>query len=146
MNTVLIRSYYTQRPSRVTVGFFKPSLTQQQFKDECDINHIMQRYRDTGFLVDPLQKVTAKPQFGDFSTEADFMEAQNVIVRARENFEALPSHVRKEFGNDPARMLAFLEKESNYARAVELGLVEKRPDPPPTPPAQQVSAEGTAAI
>lgn len=144
--TTLIRSVYNQRPGRVLVEFTEPSLTQQQFKDECDINHIMQRYRDTGFLVDPLQKVTAKPQFGDFSTVADFMEAQNVIVRARENFEALPSQVRKEFGNDPARMLAFLEQESNYARAVELGLVEKRPDPPSEPPAQQVSAEGTATF
>ena len=133
---VLIRSVYNQRPSRVQVEFVEPSLTQQQFKDECDITHIMVRYRETGFLTDPLKPGTVKPQFGDFSTAADFMEAQNIIVRARENFEALPSHVREEFGNDPARMLSFLEKESNYERAVELGLVEKRPD--------QVSAEGTA--
>lgn len=143
MDKVLIRSIYNQRPGRVQVEFTEPSLTQQQFKDECDINHIMQRYRETGFLTDPLRPATAKPQFGDFSTVADFMEAQNIIVRARENFEALPSMVRQEFGNDPARMLAFLENESNYERAVELGLVKKRPD---LPPAQQVSAEGTATL
>lgn len=139
--SVLIRSVYKQRPGRILVEFKEDSLTQQQFKDECDINHIMQRYRETGFLTDPLKPGTARPQFGDFSTAADFMEAQNIIVRARENFEALPSQVRDEFGNDPVRMLAFLENESNYERAVELGLVEKRPDPPPAP---QVSAEGAA--
>lgn len=143
--TVLIRSYYVQRPGRVVVGFTQPSLTQQHFRDECDINHIMARYRETGFLVDPMQKATAKPQFGDFSTVSDFMQAQNIIATARENFDALPSNVRERFANNPALMLSFLEKEDNYEEAVKLGLVEKRPEPPVSsmPPTPAVSAEST---
>lgn len=142
---ILIRSYYIQRPGRVVCSFRDPSLTQQHFKDECDINHIMKRYRETGMLVDPLQRATAKPQFGDFSTAFDFMEAQNIIARARENFDALPSHLRERFGNNPAAMLSFLENESNYEEAVKLGLLEKRPEPVQStpPPAPQVSTAGT---
>lgn len=143
--TVLIRSYYVQRPGRVTTMFREPSLTQQHFRDECDINHIMARYRETGFLVNPMQRATAKPQFGDFSTVSDFMTAQNTIAQARENFDALPSNIRERFGNNPASMLAFLENESNYEEAVKLGLVEKRPEPasPSDQPAPPVSAAGT---
>lgn len=146
--TVLIRSYYVQRPGRVVVGFTQPSLTQQHFRDECDINHIMARYRETGFLVDPMQKATAKPQFGDFSTVSDFMQAQNIIAHARENFDALPSNLRERFANNPAQMLSFLENESNYEEAVKLGLVEKRPESvvpsaSSTPPTPAGSAEST---
>lgn len=142
---IVIRSYYRQRPGRVTVSFTLPSLAQQHFKEECDINHIMKRYRETGMLVDPLQKATAKPQFGDFSTSFDFMEAQNIVARARESFDAMPSNIRERFGNNPAAMLAFMENEENYEEAVKLGLVEKRPDPTPspTPSASPISATGT---
>lgn len=140
------RTLYRNPPSRVVQESFKPSLTQQHFKDECDINHIMRRYRETGFLTDPLAQPTAKPMFGDFSTAFDFHEAQNTIARANEAFAALPSSVRKRFANDPGAFLAFMEDERNIDEAVRLGLVEKPPvpQPTPTPPAQQGSGEATA--
>ena len=144
------RTLYSNPPSRVVTDNFDPSLTQQHFKDECDINNIMRRYRETGYLVDPLvqAKATAKPMFGDFSTAYDFHEAQNTIARANEAFAALPSVVRERFANDPARMLAFIEDERNVDEAVKLGLLEKRPsvvDQVVVPPAdQQVNTEGIA--
>lgn len=140
---VLIRSYYHQRPGRVVCSFYAPSLTQQHFRDECDINQIMKRYRETGLLVDPMQRATAKPQFGDFSTEFDFMQAQNIIATARENFDALPSNIRERFGNNPASMLAFMEDEGNYDEAVKLGIVQARPEPSTPPPTESVSGGAT---
>ena len=149
----VFRSAYRTPPGRVQVSFKQPSLTQQHFKDECDINQIMNRYRETGFLVDPLARPTEKLQFGDFSTPFDYMEAMNTVVRANEAFAGLPANLRKRFNNDPAELLAFVSDESNVDEAVKLGLMEKRPsavvDQPTVvdpPPAQQVSAGGTAAI
>lgn len=141
--TESFRTPYTNPPSRVPSDNFDSSLTQQHFKDECDINHIMRRYRETGFLVDPLKRQTVKPQFGDFSTAFDFHAAQNVIASANEAFAALPSEVRKRFANDPGQFLAFMEDERNMDEAVKLGLVDK-PASQVVPPPQEVSSEGTA--
>lgn len=102
-----------------------PSLTQQQFKEECDINNIIARYETTGLLTDPLHPGTRMPQFGDFSNVPDYLHAQTIIARTREAFEALPSKIRDRFDNDPAQMLEFLQDESNREEAVKLGLIDK---------------------
>lgn len=101
-----------------------PSLTQQQFKEECDINNIIARYETTGLLTDPLHPGTRMPQFGDFSNVPDYLHAQTIIARTREAFEALPSKIRDRFDNDPAQMLEFLQDESNREEAVKLGFIE----------------------
>lgn len=107
-----------------------PSLTQQHFRDEADINHIISRYENTGFLTDPLLPPTNVPQFGDYCDVADFQTAQNIIAHSMQAFDALPAHIRKRFNNDPATMLAFLEKEENRDDAIKLGLVQERsPEP-----------------
>lgn len=102
-----------------------PSLTQQQFKEECDINNIIARYETTGLLTDPLHPGTRMPQFGDFSNVPDYLHAQTIIARTREAFEALPSKIRDRFDNDPAQMLEFLQDESNREEAVKLGFIDK---------------------
>ena len=102
-----------------------PSLTQQQFKEECDINNIIARYETTGLLTDPLHPGTRIPQFGDFSNVPDYLHAQTIIARTREAFEALPSKIRDRFDNDPAQMLEFLQDESNREEAVKLGFIDK---------------------
>lgn len=104
---------------------FDESMTQQHFKDECDINSIIRRYQKTGFLVDPTVPVSREPQFGDFSVEQDFLQAQTLIAHASQAFDELPSYLRKRFNNNPADMLAFLEDESNREEAVKLGLVSQ---------------------
>ena len=145
----VFRSAYRNPPDRLSLTFSQPSLTQQHFKDECDINNIFNRYRETGFLTDPLARPTEQLQYGDFSTPFDYMAAMNTVVRANEAFADLPSHLRKRFNNDPAELLAFVSDESNVDEAVKLGLMEKRPsavEQPSVvvPPAhQQVSPEGT---
>jgi phage internal scaffolding protein len=108
-------------------------MTQQHFKDESDINTIMSKYQRTGFLVDPLVAVSSRPEFGDFSTMSDFMDAQNVIAEANQLFAELPSSIRKRFNNDPAEMLYFLGEPDNKDEAIKLGLVNA-PAPPPRAP------------
>lgn len=102
-----------------------PSLTQQSFKDECDINNIMARFEATGVLPDnPFE-----PRFGDTTMLPDFHAAQNIIAQANETFAALPAKVRERFQNDPAQYLAFFSDADNHDEAVKLGLV----NPPQAP-------------
>lgn len=119
----VIRSMYDGNRVKVALSCGK-SMTQQHFKDECDINCIMDKYAVTGYLVDPLKVVTAKPQFGDFTAVPDYQTAQNIIVEGREAFEALPARIRKYFDNDPALYLSFISDGDNLDEAIKMGLVD----------------------
>ena len=133
-----IRNLYTGRKKVVTVNKEK-TRTQQQFADSQNINNIMGKFKRTGILGNPLQAGQRNAQFGDFSSGADFLEAQNTIIRAQESFMDLPSSIRKRFSNNPAELLTFLNDEKNLEEAQQLGLVEK-PDeiPPKTEPVEPV--------
>jgi phage internal scaffolding protein len=99
----------------------EPSLAQQHFKDECDINTILERFNVTGMLPDaPLS-----PRYGDFSGIGDYHSAMNRVIAARNEFAALPAQIRARFDNDPAKLIEFIEDESNRSEAEELGLIEK---------------------
>lgn len=122
--TTRIYSCYDPPPGVDTVNL-EPSLTQQHFADECDINNIIERYVNTGVLGDPLNPGSVSPQFGDFSTSYDFHAAQTLIVQAEQAFDALPAAIRNRFHNDPGELLAFLEDESNREEAINLGIVQR---------------------
>jgi phage internal scaffolding protein len=99
----------------------EPSLAQQHYKDECDINTILQKFNITGLLPQsPLS-----PRYGDFSGIGDYHTALNRVIAAQDEFEGLPAQIRARFDNDPANLIEFLGNENNRAEAEELGLVEK---------------------
>lgn len=115
------------RRRRVAIAFDPVSKTQQQFKDECDVNNIVAKHAENGTLEEYLSEAAAlRPgSYGDFSDQASFMEAQEIIIRAQSQFDALPAKVRERFQNDPAKFLAFMEDENNADEAFRLGLLQK---------------------
>lgn len=119
-----------------------PSLAQQQFKDECDINTILERFNVTGQLpVSPLQ-----PQFGDFSGITDYQTALNAVLDAQESFDALPARVRERFANDPAAFVDFCLDAANRDEMKALGLIEGAPEgvnKSPTEAGQAEAAQGS---
>lgn len=113
----------------------EPTLAQQQYKDETDINYIVKQYGVTGQLPVAIKA----PVYGDFSTVVDYHTAQNAIRAAQESFMALPSEVRARFGNDPQALVEFCSDDANAAEMAELGLVDGPPPdlsgtPAPNPP------------
>lgn len=117
--------------------------TKQSFKDECDINKILDRWKATG-LIDRLQG--GPPTYGDFTNVDDYLSACVNIKAAEDSFATLPSDTRAKFYNNPALLLRFLDDPENAQEAVELGLmaapatpepaeVPSPPAPEPTPPA-----------
>lgn len=112
------------------------SMTQQQFKEEVDINTIVARFGLTGELPENLRM----PVSGDFTKVGDFQSAMQMVREAEEAFMELPGHVRARFHNDPQRLIEFIEDDANRDEAQKLGLVVpptvpvKAPDVKPSPP------------
>ena len=97
-------------------------MTQQQFKEECDVNNILAKYRKTG-LVTHLSKHQGK--FGDFSSLEDYQTSIGKIQEAQQSFLQLPSELRSKFENDPAKLIEFLSDANNDEEAVKYGLKVK---------------------
>lgn len=96
-----------------------PSLAQQSFKEETDINTIVDRFMKTGVLPDPVRM----PQYVDYEGVFDFQSAMNVVRQADENFMKMDAKVRARFHNSPQEFLEFFANPENHAEAVRLGLV-----------------------
>lgn len=93
--------------------------TQQSFAEECDINVIVRRI---GIGNDVPQNLHMVMQ-GDFTEVTDYQSAMNLLVAARESFDAQPAAVRSRFDNDPAKFVDFTSKRENFEEAVKFGLV-----------------------
>lgn len=95
-----------------------PSMTHQNFKDDCDINTIVKRFGVTG----QLPQVSA-PQYGDFTGVEDYRTALHAVMEAEDRFMMLPATVRERFHNNPQELLEFCADRSNIEEAKKLGLV-----------------------
>lgn len=100
--------------------------TQQHFKQECDINTLVERF-GIGYSMPQGLRM---PQYGDFSHISNFHEALNQIAAARETFDALPAYLRDRFHNDPGRFVDFAIDPKNVPELEKLGLI-KSPEMPP---------------
>lgn len=114
-------------------------LTQQQFKEECDMNRIVERAMKG---IPPRFLAKGTPRYGDFSNVPDLQGAYDLIGRAHEAFMALPAALRKELGNDPAQLQHIT---SDQVERYKLGKPkEEVVTPPPTPtPSQPAPGSST---
>lgn len=110
------------------------SLTQKEFKDQCDINHQIALYTRNGQPLPPWPKDFDYDQVQDIN--ATYVDAISSIQVVEDAFEQLPAAVRSRFENDPLKMAAFLADQANLSEAYELGLVNN-PPPASIPPAEQ---------
>jgi len=99
----------------------EPSLTQQHFTEDANINTIVQRALKTGTLGDVTN--ARQPIFGDF-TSTDYQEMRNHIADVTQQFEALPAKIRARFSNDPIQLLRFVNDPRNLAESAKLGFIK----------------------
>lgn len=99
----------------------EPTMTQQQFKDECDINNIVKKFNTTGQFT---HLTSRTGQYADFSLITDYQDMLQTVQYAQEAFGSLPAEVRAQFRNDPGNLLQFIQDEKNYEKAQELGLLD----------------------
>lgn len=123
--------------------FTQPSLTEQSFGFETDINNIVSRA-----VSSSLPSNTQSPLFGGKFSPDSYNEALNLVAEAKSQFESLPSNIRAEFDNDPSKLLAFVQDDSNYDKAVKLGLIDKAKvnDIPVIPNPSEVTTEASKPV
>lgn len=95
-----------------------PSLTQQSFASEADINTIVDRFMKSGVLPTP----SVMPQYIDFEGVFDYHSAMNVVRQADEAFMRLDARTRARFNNSPQLFLEFFADPANSEEAIRLGL------------------------
>lgn len=108
----------------VTVKCEEPSLAQQNFKDEVDINHLLEKFKVTGQLPPAVRL----PSYGDFTGVNDYQSAMNALNTARDAFMELPAQMRSEFGNDPQKFLEYCSDPKNADDLVKRGLAVRPPE------------------
>lgn len=116
--------------------------TKQEFKDECQIQNIINKYHKTGMITH-----LAKHQgdYGDFSKITSYQDAVMAVMDAEQTFSELPANIRSEFQNDPGKLLAFVEDDKNYDKAVELGLLKKVEQAKQSAASQELTQDKKAA-
>ena len=139
--TPFLRTPYNFDPDQnsIETGTSCPeeTLAQQQFRDECDINTILEKFGVTGMVPTNVRQ----PLREDFVEAMDYQSALNALMEAEASFMEMPAKLRAEFDNDPGKFIDFFEREENRDRAIQLGLINKPADaaiqgavPPPVPP------------
>jgi len=114
------RTLYTETSRAQDLSAFEPSRTQQQFKEECDINRIVTQSMKNG--LSPFREPDPR-LYADFSEPQDLQESMHVVNHAKQQFASLPSKVRERFGNSPEKFLAFVGDPENVREMVKLGLM-----------------------
>lgn len=117
----------------------EPSLTRQEFKDECDINSLMARYE--GHVTGgPGNLMPAEPMYIDFANlPQDLMGYLAFMDDAQAAFMSLPAMVRREFDNSPHEFVAFASDPGNLDQMRTWGLAapakpSAEPAASPAPP------------
>lgn len=115
---------------RVQKVFSKPSLTRQEFKQDCDLALLLKKFGRTPEGQAALRNASGYAQnarFADVSAVPDFRAARDIINAAQADFMALPAIVRRRFNNDAAEFLDFVQDPKNLDEARSLGLCKPAP-------------------
>lgn len=106
---------------RVQIQFGKHSMCKQSHAKEADINYIVKKYHKTGVLEHWRKN---EPEYG-FANSETFHQSMNIITKAQNMFDELPSNAREYFNHSPANFLDFVnDPATNISKMRELGLAE----------------------
>ncbi len=102
----------------------EPQKAKQEFKEECDVNTIVDMYKRGA----PLPVQIRPGQFADVSDLGDYKTALETVMEAEEVWNTLPLAVKEAAGGTAAGFVDFVNDPANADQLIELGLV---PGPEP---------------
>lgn len=104
---------------RVTLDCGDEQRTKQSFRDQCDINALVERHRQTG-LIDHTNH--RQPLYGDFTQSTDLKTHLDEVNLAKSEFDSLSSSVRALCNHSPVKLLELLATEEGCDSLKEAGL------------------------
>lgn len=109
---------------RVALDFSKKEReagkTQQHFKDECDVNLIVDRFK----VGVPITHLAGNAAAFSFSSAQTFSEAAFIVAEAQSTFENQTAAVRAHFENSVIKFLDAAQDPKRRDEFVALGLLE----------------------
>lgn len=121
-NAVWVKTAYNYDKSAESAKFAfdsnEATRTKQEFKDECDINVIIDRF-GIGQEMPMAQRVPINAEFTDNLT---YHEAMNMMIEADRAFYSFPAAIRERFANDPGKFVDFVSDPKNKDQCQEWGL------------------------
>lgn len=124
-----------------------PSLAQQQFAREADVNVLIERYKKTGSFYNPLTPSSAPrtPQYADLSEIPDMMGQMALLDGVQRLFQSLPARVREQFGHNPAEFVTWAQNPANFEVGVKMGIFDPVISAKPPTAAQEDGAGAAQA-
>ena len=116
---LVYNDFATDSGVRGDLSEFAPSMTKQEFAEECDINTLMAKY-EAGGAVSHVNRQT--PVYMDVTQVPDLRGHLDAMREASIAFALLPAKVRKEFDNDPEKFVEFAQMPDSLERMREWGL------------------------
>ncbi|WP_176202978.1 hypothetical protein [Salmonella enterica] len=122
-------------PPSPGVVFEEPTMTQQHFRDECDVNKIVERAIRTGDAT--VFTSDQRGEFYDAGAITDYADAMAMIDDVNDDFNSLPSALRFQFDNSVSKYVEWMCNPLNWDKARELGLLSggETPEGSPSVPA-----------
>lgn len=97
----------------------EPSQTDQQYKESCDINFIVNQYVKQGIPI-PQQPV----QYADLTNVEDYDQAVLTVANYKTAFETLSSKDRERFHGDVREYLQFITKNENLKESIQKNYID----------------------
>lgn len=117
----------------------EPSLTQQHFAENADINILVKRL---GLEDAPLPVEAFDPSYyGDFTQVPDLRTALDLVRDAENRFMELPARLRSKFDNSSAKLWSWIQDPDNGPEAVRLGLLQEPKREPEKAPETDTSTK-----
>ncbi len=98
----------------------KPSLTDESFKQECDIDFIISNYVQRG-IEPPVHSV----DYGKQYTSEDFLKSMDMVSEVKSAFETLPAIEKERFNNSVTNYLDFISDPKNLRESYEKGYINR---------------------
>lgn len=117
MSKISFLTRYSQ-PKKVSIINEEPSLTDESFKQECDLGFILETYAKTGHELPQ-----STMNYVDCTTVSQFEDAMQLVAEANSNFECLPAKERDRF-KTVENYLAFICDANNLKESYEKGYID----------------------
>lgn len=112
----------TKRGKSKPIDFSKvESLTEQSHLNDVNIHNIVGKHERLGIRSFNVNAMSDLTYFRDHASLPDYHTAMNVVTRGASAFQEVPSRIRKIFGNDAGKFLAFMLDENNREEIEDFG-------------------------